>query len=267
MKKIDYHLHSSFSEDCSIEMKEMVEGAIKAGVNILCFTEHKDFDYPHEEFTFHLDNEAYTNRFLELKEVYKKDITLYRGVEMGLQKHVLTDIDNFVKVGGYDFVIGSQHCVDNKELYYKTYFQGKTMKEIFRGYYDELLYNITNFNNFDVVGHLDLIRRYSDEAVAFNFHEVMDRVEVILRKLISDGKGIEVNAGGFFYPTAMTNPHPSILKLYKELGREIITYGSDAHVPQKIGANYERTMDILKEAGFRYISYFADRKVEFERIR
>lgn len=72
MKKIDYHLHSSFSEDCIIEMKEMVEGAIKAGVNILCFTEHKDFDYPHEEFTFHLDNEAYTKRFWNYVRFIKK---------------------------------------------------------------------------------------------------------------------------------------------------------------------------------------------------
>lgn len=267
MKKIDYHLHSSFSEDCIIEMKDMIEGAIKAGVNILCFTEHKDFDYPHEEFTFHLDNDAYTNRFLELRDIYRRDITLFRGVEMGLQKHILKDVDNFVKVGNYDFVIGSQHCVDNKELYYKTYFQGKTMKEVFEGYYDELLYNITNFNNFDVVGHLDLIRRYSDEAVAYDFNEVMDRVDVILHKLISMDKGIEVNAGGFFYPTAMTNPHPNILKRYRDFGGEIITFGSDAHVPQKIGSNYEKTMDILKGAGFKYISWFDERKVNFEKIR
>lgn len=64
----------------------------------------------------------------------------------------------------------------------------------------------------------DLIRRYSDEAVAYNFNEVMDRVDVMLPKIISMNKGIEVNAGGFFYPTTMTNPHPSILKRYREFG-------------------------------------------------
>ena len=48
----DYHVHSSFSADCSISMEEMIEGAIQKGLAEICFTEHIDYDYPYDTLHF-----------------------------------------------------------------------------------------------------------------------------------------------------------------------------------------------------------------------
>ena len=45
----DYHIHSDFSEDSSSKMEDMIKGAIQRGAKEICFTEHKEFDYPVEE--------------------------------------------------------------------------------------------------------------------------------------------------------------------------------------------------------------------------
>ena len=45
----DYHMHSSYSGDSDTPMEQMVQQAIKAGLQQICFTEHQDFDYPESE--------------------------------------------------------------------------------------------------------------------------------------------------------------------------------------------------------------------------
>ena len=54
-------------------------------------------------------------------------------------------------------------------------------------------------------------------------------IQLIFKTIIPKGKGIEVNTSGFAYGLDSAMPSIDILKLYKELGGEIITVGSDAH--------------------------------------
>lgn len=44
MIKADVHVHSSFSTDSETAMENQVKAAIAAGVNVLCFTDHIDYD-------------------------------------------------------------------------------------------------------------------------------------------------------------------------------------------------------------------------------
>ncbi|MCD8090484.1 MAG: hippurate hydrolase, partial [Clostridiales bacterium] len=49
-----------------------------------------------------------------------------------------------------------------------------------------------------------------------------------------------------------TPPSAEILKLYRELGGEIITIGSDSHKPDHLGTYINEAKDILKAHGFKY---------------
>ena len=90
----------------------------------------------------------------------------------------------------------------------------------------------------------------------------MDIIEQILKTLIYNGKGIEINTAGFKYGLGHPNPHEKILKLYHELGGEIITIGSDAHECKHLAYDFEKVTEILKKCGFRYYSEFTGRKAE-----
>ena len=95
------------------------------------------------------------------------------------------------------------------------------------------------------------------------FSEIIDE---ILKKIISRNKGIELNTGGTYKGMINTNPHPDIVRRYRELGGEVITVGSDAHTADKIGYGFDAAREILIDAGFSYYAVFKDRKPQFIKL-
>ena len=83
-----------------------------------------------------------------------------------------------------------------------------------------------------------------------------DVFKELLQVIIDKGKGIEVNTGSLYKGFAYPHPHQTVLKMYRELGGEIITIGSDAHVPQYVGYGFEQAEALLKQCGFRYYTLF-----------
>ena len=43
------------------------------------------------------------------------------------------------------------------------------------------------------------------------------------------------------------------------MGGELITVGSDAHVPERIAGRFEETAGILRSLGFRYYAIYKER--------
>ena len=66
----------------------------------------------------------------------------------------------------------------------------------------------------------------------------------------------EVNTGSLYKGFDFPHPHTIILKLYKDLGGEIITIGSDAHKPQYLGYGFDKAEAILKQCGFDSYTVF-----------
>ncbi len=54
--------------------------------------------------------------------------------------------------------------------------------------------------------------------------------------------------------------------MYKELGGEIITVGSDAHKKTDLARDFDIAYEILKECGFNYYTRFEKLSPLFERI-
>ena len=80
MRKIDYHMHTHFSGDSEASPREHIEQAISVGLDEICFTDHRDFDYPID--TFDLDTDAYFMELSALKNEYVDRITIKIGVEV-----------------------------------------------------------------------------------------------------------------------------------------------------------------------------------------
>mgnify|MGYP001290410962 FL=1 len=89
---------------------------------------------------------------------------------------------------------------------------------------------------------MDLIVRYDKNGV-YPFQNIKPLIEKVLKTVISDGKGIEVNTSSYRYGLSDTTPSTDILKLYRELGGKIITMGSASHKPEHLGAYIKETKD------------------------
>lgn len=100
-----------------------------------------------------------------------------------------------------------------------------------------------------------MINRYDQKGI-YPFNKVFDLVNEILKQVINDHKGIEINTSCYRYGLKDLTPSVEILKLYKKLGGDIITIGSDGHDVDQYGFKIQETKQILKDLGFKYIYTF-----------
>lgn len=265
----DAHVHTAFSSDSSASVEDMLDAALKMGLEGLCITDHMDYDFPSqtEEETFLFDACQYFEKLTDLKKKYGGRLEVRIGVELGLQPHLGRECTDLLKNHEFDFVIGSVHLVNGMDPYYGKPFEGQADADVYRQALQETKFCIENVTYFDVLGHLDYIVRYGKhKEKEYSYRTFADEIDEVLNRLIVMGKGLEVNTGGLKYGLGFTNPHPDVLKRYRELGGEIVTVGSDAHKPEHVGYEFEKATCILKECGFRYYAEYRKRQPFFMKL-
>jgi len=121
--------------------------------------------------------------------------------------------------------------------------------------------------NFDVLGHLDLVKRDARKfGKAYDGPEpYAEMIRTALRSLVERGKGIEINTS----PLRRGQPEPcpslEVLRWYRELGGEILTFGSDAHTPDAIGSHFDVALEMARVAGFTRLATFERRQIHWTR--
>ena len=126
--------------------------------------------------------------------------------------------------------------------------------------YLEELKEVVMWGDFDCLAHFDLPRRYAANAgVKLPLMEYTEQVEEVLKLLIYKGKGLEINTSGLRQQAKTCLPDLDILTLYKQLGGEILTIGSDAHSTGDLGKGIVEAIEMAKLAGFRYVNLFDKR--------
>lgn len=268
----DCHLHTSHSGDSKAPMEEMILQGISKGLTTMCFTEHNDFDFPITELDpkgkFECNADLYFKEFKEHQKKYADRIQLLFGIELGLQPSVIPRNKAYVEAHEFDFIIGSSHLCNGIDPSCPEFYKGRSEEEAYREYFESIVENILSFSDFDVYGHLDYVVRYGPNAdKEYSFAKYQDLLDKILCLLIEKGKGIEINTGGLKRGMRELHPCTDIIKRYKSLGGEIITVGSDAHVPQYIGAYFEQAGTVLKECGFKYYTVFESRTPIFRKLK
>lgn len=267
----DYHMHTEFSTDCEASVKSMLDASVERGLRSVCITDHLDLDYPEDEELgpepFQFDLKEYFAALTQIREEYRGKLDVRIGVELGLQPHLGRKYEKLVAEYPFDFVIGSLHLVHGMDPYYGRIFEGKTDGEVYREAFLETLNCLDEVSFFDVLGHLDYVVRYGkNKAQDYSYRKFSDEIDEILRKVISAGRGIEMNMGGIKYGLGFANPHPDVLKRYRELGGEIVTVGADAHRPEHVAYDFEDAGEILKSCGFHYYAEFKERRPVFKKI-
>lgn len=263
----DFHVHTKFSADSNAEPEDMIKEAVKKKMKAICITDHMDKDYfvDGEEWIF--DTKDYFDHLKQLKEKYREKINLRIGIELGLQPHLQAFSKEIISAQEFDYVIGSVHAVGGRDPYYAEFYEDRTDEEAYREVLVETLENIKLIKDYDVLGHLDYVVRYGKhKEKEYSYKRFSDEIDAILKQIIHDGKGLELNTGGLKYGLPFAHPYPEVLKRYRELGGEIITVGSDAHRPEHVAYDFDKAKEILKTYNFKYCTEFCQRKPIFLRI-
>ena len=155
------------------------------------------------------------------------------------------------------------HVIDGKDPYYEDAFPDWTAEELYRAYFRATAENIRFFHNFrqrssGLCGTL-LQRKGKD----YSYRAFADEIDTILKELIQYDIALEINTGGYKAGLGVPNPTPDVIRRYRELGGEKITFGADAHKPEHIAFHFADAAAIAQEAGFRYYVRFKEKRPEY----
>ena len=259
----DYHTHSRVSPDANTPMADMAEAAIAAGLDELCFTDHVEpIVWGSTELRGPYDWSILEREYRTAQEAAGDRIRLRLGMELGDAPWNFAHTEKLIAdAPELDFVIGSVHMLSEKfngvDLYY---FDPKDDDEARAGMADYLrqVRRLAEWGRFSVLGHLTLPLRYLNENRGFHltFDGFENEIEEILRTLIGKGLGIELNTNRGNTPL----PDEKWLRMYRNLGGEIITLGTDSHGPEFVGCAVRERQQLLKDCGFTRFCTFEKRR-------
>ncbi len=263
----DCHMHTKFSTDSNMDAVEACNKAIALGLDGIAFTDHLDLDYPGTDESWIIDFKQYFSQITAIKEKYEGRLNVLRAIEVGIQPHVIDESLRVVKSVPFDYVLASVHVIDKIDPYARVYYEGKSREEAYRRYLEEIYFMITHIDDFDMVGHFEYIiryARYADRSIRYADHS--DVFDSILKELIKQGRGFEVNTGTYRNPSDSAEYDISVLKRFRELGGELVCLGSDAHRVNHIGLRFDDFSQMILNAGFKYTVHFEERKPVWDKL-
>lgn len=259
----DFHIHSRVSFDGHDTGIQLAQAALKAGLKEICFTDHRDYLRHQKEQPMVFDPDAYSAEYDALR---LPRLTIRRGVEYGLYPDNQARMKEELGQRCYDFVLGSIHFVDDMDVYFGEYWQGKTIFQAQRRYFEAMLECVRVHEDYDVLAHMTYLHKGSGSPIKtpLPYESHREIIDEILRCLAAKGKGLELNTSGMdrcggFLPT------PEYFRRFKELGGEIVTIGSDAHRSDRVGQYSSQACQVLADI-FGYVCTFEERKPIFHKL-
>jgi len=268
MALYDQHLHSRHSCDCRTEPRANVESAIARGLAGLTFTEHFDthpLDFPRCVF----DYADYSASIERVRGEFGSRIFIGKGIEVCYQPHKMDFILNFLDKHKFDLVIFSLHYFSGVPVHHKENWEGIDAAAGTRQYLTDLLtairvvesLHVKHGRVFDVLGHLDVVKRYTlRHHGSYDVSPFADLIDEILRTCLAADLTPEINTSSLRQGLSETMPNAATLRRYAELGGKAISFGSDSHSADTIGAGFDVATRMLHDAGLQGLAIFRDRQ-------
>lgn len=258
----DYHTHSLVSPDAHDTMLDMAAAAAAAGLDEICFTDHfEPTGWRSVLLAESFDWEAAPAEYAKTLARWDGPVKIRLGLELGDAPVDIAHTERLLEgAPEFDFIIGSVHMLSpkfgNQDLAWITEPDEKTCYAEIEDDL-EMTLQMAKWGKFDVLGHMTLPLRYMNEKRGFrvSVDSYGAEIEAVLRALIESGCGIEVNTNRGNAPL----PGARWLKLYRALGGEIVTLGSDAHRPADVGKGIREGQALLRECGFTRFCTFEKR--------
>lgn len=265
--RVNYHFHDRASSDGAGWLEEHCEAARTAGVTELCVTNHVEVLGPDGDWRVELEEavarfERVGAAVAEARERYP-ELELRLGAEFEYRREWIPTLERLRDAVPFDLVIGSVHLVDGWNISggdeVDRYFEGRPVMEAYGRYFEEVT-EMIEWGGFDVIGHLDLVKRYGHRHYgAYRPRDFEAVLRAALAAAAAAGMGLEVNASGYFQAPGRPYPEPEILGWAHEEGVEILTVGNDSHRPADIGRGLSAATDAARQAGWSEISLFESR--------
>jgi len=183
-----------------------------------------------------------------------KGLRILSGVEFGEPHWFPEQTRTVLAAGPLDRVLGSIHCVHIAEdTVDASQFRLRPADEqpgAIRDYFQETLAMVESDTPFDTLAHLDYPKRYWPEAMQpYREEDYKEELRAILTAAARRGLVLEANTTRG--EEGKLCPGLTVLRWWRELGGEAVSFGSDAHRPDKVAGGFELATQVVEAAGFK----------------
>ena len=239
-------------------MEAMCRQAVSLGLRQIAFTDHVDYVPADIGYGF-FQPQAYVDQIERCRELYGDQLAILSGVEIGECHRFQPEAGALLSAHSFDLVIGSLHWVNDEYLGESQYYQRRSAREGWGTYFAELE-RMARAGGFDVLGHLDIVRRYGGESFGrSDMARYEDAIRPILDALIQNGIALEINTSSLRTWLKLSNPDAVVVGWYREMGGELLTFGSDSHAWPDIASGWQVAVEIAGAAGFTHLTTFRKR--------
>ena len=247
----DYHVHTEWSWDAPRgDMERSCERALEIGLPAIAFTEHADWALVHQG-QHSVDIAGYFEAVERCRAKFK-NLRIQTGVELGEPHWFPSETAEVLSAGPLDHVHGSIHSIRlGGEMLDASQFrshEGLDFPAAVREYFRETLAMVESGQPFETLAHLDYPKRYWREGVApYREQDYEEQIRAILSAAARTGRVLEVN-------TTRGNtlcPDLKVVRWWREAGGQAVSFGSDAHQPDKVAAGFEVAVQMVEAAGFK----------------
>lgn len=259
-KLIDTHVHTANSFDGHHSAMRMCEAAVKKGIRSITFTDHCEVD-AFEQGNFETSMKHSIVESAKAKSAFTGVLLVNIGVELGQPCYDAETADRIISDFKYDQVIGSVHNLrGEKDFYFIEDYKKIDVYATLNEYFDEIL-TMIEWGKFDVLAHLDYPLRYAvgEQKLDVDMTRLSGKTDEIFKLLIEKEIALEINTSGLRQAIGRTLPGVEMLKRFKELGGNMITVGSDAHMEDHVGSGIDEVMTMAKDCGFSCVTLFQKR--------
>ncbi|MCB8942838.1 MAG: histidinol-phosphatase [Ardenticatenaceae bacterium] len=251
----DTHMHTRLCKHARGEPEDYAARAYEIGLKGIIFTCHnpgpKGWD---ERIRMSLDQfQDYVGLVRRASEVWNGRLDVRLGLECDYVPGMEPFLEKLLAFKGLEYVLGSVH--PHASYYRSKYYKG-----------DITAFNCTYFHHlaqaaesglFDTISHPDIVKTvYPNDWDPFG---IWNDILKALDRIAKTNVAMELNTSGLLKNIKEMNPNMHMLVAMAERGIPIVV-GSDAHSPQRVGANFDLALNMLEEAGYTHIHFFLDRQ-------
>ena len=179
-------------------------------------------------------------------------------VRLGLESDYFPGTEGWVadvhSQADFSYILGSVHALTKE--FKARYQNGRTRLEYERSYFESLA-DAAETGLYDCLSHPDIVKIAHPKQ--YDVADHLDTIRPILDRIARTGVAMELNTSGLNKPYPEMNPGDVMLSEMAQRGIPVVI-GSDSHDPHRVGADFDKALANLQNAGYERVSYFLDRE-------
>lgn len=262
--KFDLHTHHFRCGHADGNIRDYIEAGIREGLQVIGISDHSPYFGSEKEQAQpkiamgKSEFVNYINEVLKLKAEYEGRIDVLLGVESDFFPEHADLYQQIYAQYPFDYVIGSVHQTGGVSIFNKNRWKSLSDAEKIRvkeNYY-ELIRDSARSGMFQILGHIDAMK---GNYPAFSDIQAAKAIDSTLKVIGECQVAIEINTSGKTKLSGGWYPSDEILERALFYGVDV-TFGSDAHIPSRVGDEWELVRTRLKELGFTSWVYFKQKE-------